>query len=357
MEGAKMKEKLRVGVLGMTHDHLWGNLADLNASPMGELVAAADPNQELRDKAQKQFACPQVFESYEELLQKVDVDAVYIYSDHVTSADLTVMVAESGKHIMVEKAMAATLADAERMFAAASRNNVQLMINWPFAWDPGLQKAIELVESGAIGRLYYVKHRGAHGGPMEFGHSHFFYDWLYDDRLGGGGAIIDYGCYGAALARYLLGQPSKVSAVAGHLAKEYVTLDDNAIFVMQWSNAMAQMEASWTHIGHLNQRFSVFLGTQGTVYLQAYPKKSVSLATDEDKDGTEVELTSPHGDMQNATSYFLTRLLENRPIEGICSPQVGRDAQEIVEAAKLSAAQERVIALPLPVTYLRKHYA
>lgn len=351
-----MKTKLRVGVLGMTHDHLWGNLSHLNASPLGELVAAADPNKELCDKIKTQFDCPQVFESYKELLQGAEVDAVYIYSDHVTSADLAVMAAQHGKHIMVEKAMAATLADAERMLAAASRNSVQLMVNWPIAWDPSLQKAIELVETGAIGRLFYVKHRASHGGPMEFGHSHFFYDWLYDDHLGGGGAIIDYGCYGAALARYLLGQPSKVSAIAGHLVKEYVTLDDNAIFVMQWPDAMAQMEASWTHIGNLDQRFSVFLGTKGTIHCQTFPKTSVRLATDEDKDGTEIELMPPPEDRKNATSYFLTRLVEKNPIEGICSPKIGRDAQEIVEAAKLSASQEKVISLPLPVGYLRNNY-
>jgi len=345
-----------VGVLGMTHDHLWGNLADLNASPLGELVAAADPNQELRDKAREQFGCPQVFASYEELLAAVELDAVYVYSDHVTSANLAVMAAENGKHVMVEKAMAATLADAERMLAAASGNNVKLMINWPFAWEPSLQKAIELVESGAIGRLFYVKHRGSHGGPMEYGHTHFFYDWLYDERLGGGGAIIDYGCYGAALARYMLGQPSKVSAIAGHLAKDYVTLDDNAIFVMQWPRAMAQMEASWTHIGHVDQRFTVFLGTEGTVYRTTFPEKSVKLATDADKDGSEIPLTPLPEDRANATAFFLTRLADNKPIEGICSPLVSRDAQEIVEAAKLSAGQERVISLPLPVTYLRKNY-
>jgi len=351
-----VKSKLRVGILGMTHDHLWGNLAHLNASPRGDLVAAADPVRELRHKVKEQFHCPQVFESYEEMLEKVKLDAVYIYSDHVTSAELAVMAAENGKHIMVEKAMAATLADAERMLAAARKNNVQLMVNWPFAWDISLQKAIELIESGKIGRLYYVKHRGAHGGPMEFGHSHFFYDWLYDDKLGGGGVIIDYGCYGAALARYLLGQPSKVSALAGHLAKDYVSLDDNAIFVMQWPRAMAQMEASWTHIGTLNQKFSVFLGTRGTIYRQIFPQESVRLATDEDKNGREIELTQPPEDKRSATSYFLTRLSEGKPIEGICSPEVGRDAQEIIEAAKLSASLERVISLPLPVTYLREKY-
>jgi predicted dehydrogenase len=351
-----MQSKLRVGVLGMTHDHLWGNLADLNASPLGDLVAAADPNPKLRDKAKEEFGCPRVFESYDELLATVEVDAVYVYADHVTSANLAVMAAERGKHVMVEKAMAATLADAERMLAAASGNDVQLMINWPFAWDPSLQKAIELVESGAIGRLFYVKHRGSHGGPMEFGHSHFFYDWLYDERLGGGGAIIDYGCYGAALARYLLGQPSKVSAIAGHLAKDYVTLDDNAIFVMQWPRAMAQMEASWTHIGHLTQRFTVFLGTEGTIYRTTFPESSVKLATNDDKDGSEIPLTPPPQDRANATAYFLTCLTQNKLIEGICSPLVGRDAQEIVEAAKLSAGQERVISLPLPVTYLRENY-
>jgi len=97
-----VNNKVRVGILGMTHDHLWWYLSDLNDSPLGELVAAADPNPELRDKAKDQFGCPQVFESYEELLENVEVDAVYIYFDHVTSAELTVMATEHGKHIMVE---------------------------------------------------------------------------------------------------------------------------------------------------------------------------------------------------------------------------------------------------------------
>ena len=53
-----MAKKIRVGVLGMTHDHIWSNLRDLKASSLGELVAAADPNQELLEKAQSKRCCP-----------------------------------------------------------------------------------------------------------------------------------------------------------------------------------------------------------------------------------------------------------------------------------------------------------
>ena len=76
---AKKSKKVRIGVLGMTHDHVWGNLADLKNSSLGELVAAADPSEELRAQVQKELGCKKVFESYEELLEETELDAVYVF--------------------------------------------------------------------------------------------------------------------------------------------------------------------------------------------------------------------------------------------------------------------------------------
>ena len=114
-----MSNKLRIGVLGMTHDHVWGNLADLKKSPLGELVAAADPNEELRTKVQNEYGCPQVFESYEDMLEEVELDAVYIFADNASGAELAILAATNGLHVLTEKPMAANLDGADRMLAAA----------------------------------------------------------------------------------------------------------------------------------------------------------------------------------------------------------------------------------------------
>src|SRR5262245_36407354 len=115
---ANPAQKLRVGVLGMTHDHIWGNLADLKNSSLGELVAAADPNEELLAKAQQDYACPAVFEDYEEMLEESELDAVYIFGDNATGAELTMLAAEYGLHVLIEKPMAADLDGANQMLAA-----------------------------------------------------------------------------------------------------------------------------------------------------------------------------------------------------------------------------------------------
>lgn len=348
-----MSEKLRVGVLGMIHDHLWWWLPNLIESPLGELVAAADPHEELHNRIQSEFDCPRVFSSYEEMLDKVELDAVYIYSDHVTKADLTKKAAERGIHVMVEKTMAASVKDAYDMLAAARDAGVSLMVNWPFFWDmPAMQHTLQMALSGEIGRLWCVKFRGAHGGPIEYGHSRYFAEWLFDEKLSGGGAIIDYGGYGATLARHLLGQPSRVFAMAGHLVKDYVKLDDNAMFMMQYPRAMALMECSWTQSGMATSYVTTIYGTEGTLVSSPFMDK-ILLANQEHTHGIEIEPKEPSGDLKNETTYFLSRITKELPVEGMCSPEQSLDAQEIVEAAIISARTGKAVSLPLPMPYMR----
>jgi predicted dehydrogenase len=346
-----MTDKLRVGILGLTHDHVWGNLDDLKASPLGELAAAADPNLELRDKIKSAYACPQVFDSYEAMLDQVSLDAVYLYADNATSAEMAVIAAERGLHVMVEKPMAADLDGANRMLAAARTTGVQLMVNWPIAWRPGLQHALRLAQGGEIGRLFSVKYRSAHAGPKEYGCTPYFYNWLYDASLNGAGALMDYGCYGATLARYLLGRPSRVVAIADRLQKDYITVEDNAVIVMHWPGAIAVSEASWAQIGNLTSYSPAFYGSDGTLLVEPGNKGRVLLATRDQPDGVEVQVAEPPAEFQNATAYFLSRVVAGLPIEGLCSPEVGRDAQEILEAALLSAGSGAAVSLPLPINY------
>jgi len=344
-----MSSRLRVGVLGMTHDHIWGNVRDLKASSLGELAAAADPNPELRDKIQKEFGCPRVFESYNEMLDEVELDAVYVFGDNASGADMAVAAAEHGLHVMVEKPMAATLEGAVRMLAAARSAGTQLMVNWPFAWQAPFQRGLQMAQSGDLGQIFSTKYRAAHCGPKELGCTPFFYNWLYDAELNGAGALMDYCCYGAALARYLLGMPSRVTGVVGHLQKDYVTVDDNAVIVMQWPRAMAMTEASWTQIGHLTSYVTVIYGSQGTVMIEPSAKGRVLLATQEHDEGIEVDVPPLAEEMHSATAYFLSRITNELPIEGICSAEVGRDAQEILEAGLVSAMNGEAVSLPLSV--------
>ncbi|MGI6207802.1 MAG: Gfo/Idh/MocA family protein [Anaerolineae bacterium] len=345
-----MKAKLRVGALGLTHDHIWSNLADLRASDLGELVAVADPNPPLLDRVRSEYGVA-AYDSYEAMLEQTELDAVYVYADNAESVELVEMAADRGLHCLVEKPLAADLLGADRMLAAVRRAGVQLMVNWPFAWWPGFQHALTMAESGQIGRLFQTRYRAAHGGPKELGCSPYFYDWLYDPARNGAGALADYCSYGAALARHLLGQPSRVTGTVGRLVKEYVLVDDNAVIVMQWPRAIAIAEASWSQIGHLTSYVTAIYGTEGTLLIEPGRDGKVLLADRDHDRGREVEVPPLPQDAVNATAYFLSHIAREEPITGLCSAEVGRDAQEILEAGLLSSASGTAVSLPLPMAY------
>jgi predicted dehydrogenase len=127
-----MPTPIRVGILGLTHDHIWGNLDDLNKLSTGKLVAAADPNNRCwRKSVTNTVVSRSSTELRKPCSMKVELDAVYVYGDNKTGVDLAVMAAERGLHVMVEKPMASTHEGAVAMVAAARTNGVKLMINWP----------------------------------------------------------------------------------------------------------------------------------------------------------------------------------------------------------------------------------
>lgn len=341
-----MDKTYRIGVLGLTHDHVWGNLQELHESNRGIMVAAADPNQSLLQRVKKSYDCA-VYSDFEAMLKEQQLNAVYVYSDNATGVELTEMAAARGLHVMVEKPMAANLEGADRMLAVAREGEVRLMINWPFAWWPQLQKAIEMATSGQIGDIWEVKYRAAHAGPKELGCTPYFYEWLYDPELNGAGALMDYCCYGTVLARCLLGHPSRVVGVAGRLRKEYVTVDDNAILVMTYPRAMAVSEASWTQVGHLTSYVTAVYGTKATLLVEPRKGGRLLMANEEKPDGIPIEVPEPPPDAQSASAHFLHCLDSGEEFTALCSDRVGRDAQEILEAGLLSIEGGTAVSLPL----------
>jgi predicted dehydrogenase len=257
---------------------------------------------------------------------------------------------------MVEKPLASTLADAERMRVAANSAGVPLMVNWPTAWNPAIRSALDLAREGAAGEIYRFSFRGGHGGPKEYGCSPVFYSWLYDGERNGAGAYVDYCGYGASMARLLLGLPSRVQATIGRLQKDYIDVDDNAVLVLRYPRAIGVVEATWTSAGPIPDGGPIIWGSEATLTVQrGYATRegqivrngAIRIVTREDPDGRIIEPPAlPEGE-RNATEYFLDRVRSGRPIDGLVSLDVGRDTQEILEAGLLAAREGRDVSLPL----------
>ncbi|MBN8627026.1 MAG: Gfo/Idh/MocA family oxidoreductase [Planctomycetes bacterium] len=342
----QLSKTFRVGALGLTHDHVWRNLRDLLGTSHGLLTAVADQNKPLLERAKQEFECA-TYKDFQTLLDRERLDAVYLFGDNALSVDMTEAAAARGMHVFVEKPMAADLIGADRMLAACRRNNVRLMVNWPFAWRPQLQHALSLAKSGTIGRIWQMKYRAAHEGPLEHGCSPYFVSWLYDPELNGAGALMDYGCYGTCLANYLLGLPNRVTAVGGRYCKEDVLAEDNAVILMSYPRAMAIAEASWTQIGDLTAYETVIYGTAGTIFVEAKEDGRVLLATAENPAGAPVDVPPLPQHMQNASANFVYCLETDEEFAPLCDARTARDAQEVLEAALMSIDSGADVSLPL----------
>lgn len=341
-----MTEILRVGVLGLSHDHVWNNLADANLAPDVEVTAAADPHAALRQQFQSEYGRP-AYASPEELFSRETIDAVLIFADNATSVEYIRLAAQENLPAMVEKPLAHSLQGAEDAISAVVKAGTRLMVNWPFAWWPQLQYAVQLAALGEIGRVWQVKYRAAHAGPEALGCSPFFCEWLFDRDRNGAGAFIDYCCYGALLARVVLGVPSRVYGMASRVVHDQLPVEDNGLLVMSYPKAMATAEGSWTQIGKLTSYQTVIFGTSGTLFVEPRPTGRLLLATATDPEGSPVDVPKLPLERCSAAAHFAHCLRTDEPFLPMCDATMARDAQEMLEAGLCSAASGQEVSLPL----------
>ncbi len=345
----------KIGVLGLIHDHVWQHIGEMQAR--GDVqVSVADPNQPLRTKAHDEFGVDRLHDDYATLLEQEQPDAVLIFVDNAGTAPLVELAASHGKPVMVEKPMADSLTNAERIRVAAVNADIPLMVNWPTAWQPAIRHALGLAQAGEAGDIFRFSFRGGHRGPKEYGCSPYFCGWLYDRQRNGAGAYIDYCGYGASMARVIFGMPSRAIAAIGHLVKPDIDVDDNAMLTLRYHRALAVIEASWSISGPVPDGGPVIWGRKSTIAVQRDSGRregdvrrggAVRVTSDDDPDGQIIEPPDlPEGE-RTAVEYFLTRLRDDRPFDGLVSMEIGRDTQEILEAGLRSAQLERAISLPL----------
>lgn len=152
-------------------------------------------------------------------------------------------------HVMVEKPLAITKAQAERMQKLATDNNIHLITNFETSWYPTTEKTYQLVrDSGFVGKVSKAVFHHGHEGPKKINVGKEFFDWLTDPVENGGGALIDFGCYGANIMTYLMQDeaPVSVTAITQQLQPDvYPKVDDEATIVVTYSSAQCIIQASW----------------------------------------------------------------------------------------------------------------
>jgi predicted dehydrogenase len=181
--------------------------------------------------------------SWQDAVQRPDVDLVVISTPPSLHAEMAVAAAQAGKHILVEKPIAHTLADGERMCDAADKHGVLLKTGFNHRYFPSMAFAKQLIDSGRIGEVIRVHAYAGHPGGKEFGPN-----WVTDGAITGGGSLVDNGIHILDLTRFFLGGDVQMGkGYVANLIWPFDQAEDNsfALFHSE-TGAIAYVQASWT---------------------------------------------------------------------------------------------------------------
>jgi len=340
------KPPVRVAVVGLSHDHAYGFFPRLRDRSDVTLVGVVETNRDLIDTYARRFnlRSDQFYSSVDELFSKAKVQAVAAFTSTFDHRAVVERCAMEHVDVMMEKPLAVSMEHARAIEAAARRGNIQVFVNYETTWYPGNRAAYEIVhdrkETGEIRRI--VVHDG-HRGPKEIGCSQHFLAWLTDPVLNGGGALNDFGCYGADLATWLFdGQrPLSVFAVTQHIKPDvYPKVEDEATIVITYPKAQAILQASWNW--PFDRKDMEIYGRAGYVLV---PNSNLLKVRLPDNKETEIKPAPITGAEADPISYLVAVARKEIVPSGLSSLPVNMTVVEILDAAHESARTGRRVEL------------
>lgn len=337
---------LRVVIVGMVHGHVEGFLTQSLQRKDITIVGISEPDQEVASRYARQFKLDEklFFESLEEMLQKTHPQAALVYTNTFDHRKAVEICARYGVDVMMEKPLAVSLADALAMEKAAKEGKIQVLVNYETTWYRSNRAVYDLVHEGALGPIRKIVVHDGHGGPKEIDVSPEFLAWLTDPKLNGGGALFDFGCYGADLATWLMDgkRPTTVTAVTQQIKPDiYKRVDDEATIILTYRDAQAILQASWNW--PFSRKDLEVYGRTGTAITVQRDDLRVRRREEEQEQQIAAKaIASPEDD---SISYLRAVVLDGREPAGLSSLRTNIIVTEILDAARQSAASGRTIQL------------
>jgi predicted dehydrogenase len=204
------------------------------------------------------------YDNLDSIKDNSDVSVVYIVTPNGTHADLAIRAMEAGKHVIVEKTMAATSADAIGMIQTAKRLNKKLMVAYRARFEPFNQNVIRMAREEEFGKITsIVAHKG-----FAIGNALGKNDWRLDRKLIGGGSLVDIGVYSIQACRYIAGaEPVEVTATVSNTSGDprFKDVEESVAFTLKFPNGcLATGSSSWNYS---LQNYFRAVGTKGWVEL------------------------------------------------------------------------------------------
>jgi predicted dehydrogenase len=345
----EVKPPVHLAMIGLVHDHAFGFIPLTRDRPDVQLVGIVEPDVELAASYANRFKLDAslFYTNLASLLAKTNVDAVAAFTTTLDHQRVVETCAPLHIHVMMEKPLAVNMQEARAIQAAARSGGIQVIVNYETTWYRSSQTAYRLADQEhAIGDLRKIVVHDGHQGPREIGCSETFLRWLTDPVLNGGGALPDFGCYGAGLITWLMAgqRPTSVFAVTQQIKPEvYPKVEDEATVVLTYPKAQGIIQASWNW--PFSRKDMEVYGATGYVLA---PQKDLLRVRKADAEESELHLPAPppSSPSLDQLSYLVSVVRGQTQPSGPSCLEINLVVTEILDAARESARTGRRIDLP-----------
>jgi predicted dehydrogenase len=340
---------IRFAIAGVTHGHSAFILGRKSEGDF-KLVGIYEPNRELALRYAKdyKFDPDLIYDNLGKMLDVVKPEAVLAFGSIYDHMSVVEACAPRGIHVMVEKPLATNVEHVRKMEELATKYHIFLLTDYETSWYPTTVKSYQLVtDSNFVGKIRKVVIHDGHQGPKEIGVNKEFLDWLTDPVQNGGGALIDFGCYGANLMTYLKhGQkPVAVTAVTRHFKPDiYPKVDDEATIIVSYPDAQCIIQASWNWpFGRKDMEIYGETGYIIAVNNNTLHLRSSKMASEETKLVTSKDITV----YEDPFSYFADVIKGKIKMTSYDPYSLGNNIMvvKILQAARESAATGKTVLL------------
>jgi len=341
------QEPVRIGIAGLSHSHVIPLLRNLDRDDI-LIVGIAESNPDLSKRYAEKYGIDRdlLFGSLDEMLEQTKPEGVITFTYIFDHFKVVEACAPLGIHVMVEKPLAVTTAHSERMSELSKKHGIMVLTNYETSWYPSNYAGFEMISEGELGELRKIIVYDGHKGPKEINVNSEFMEWLTDPVLNGGGAVTDFGCYGADLITWIMKGEKPLSVFADlkqYKPDVYPSVDDDATIVLSYPTMEGVIHASWNW--PFNRKDMYVYGTTGYIFID----DSETIRYRLDEKSTEHIKKVPLSDapFNDPFAFFAAAIegeLEVGPTD-LSSLEVNTIVVEILEAARESSKTGRKIHL------------
>ena len=336
---------LELAIIGLDHGHVEGVLWNATSRDDLNLVGIYDPNYKLFAKYREKYnLSPELFYAdLDRMLDETKPQAASVMTPIARHLIAVQACAPRGIHTLLEKPLSFNYEDAKAMAQLAKEHDVHVLTNFETSWYSSVRHAHHLIESGAAGQPTRFEFRHGHKGPIEIGCSDEFVEWLAHPDHNGGGAIIDFGCYGINIMTWIMNnqRPTSVHAITQQLKPDlYPLVDDDATIVLTYPNATATIQASWAWT-HDNKEMDVH-----ATKMSIHAAKWDAIETRQpDQPRVPIEPTSKPTHLSDEWTYLRLLVQGQCEVDPLSSIENNLIVSQVLDAARRSADTGNTINL------------